>query len=1159
MHTMDDFGAKRVKSNRHIASDPGHSVWVSANAGSGKTRVLTERVLRILLSRTPPSKILCLTYTKAAASEMKNRIYGELSKWVSCSDEELDKSLNELTAGPPSEKARKLARTLFATVVESPEGVRIQTIHSLCQSLLRRFPVEAGVPPHFKVLDEAESKELMEEARRQILLNKAGTRTDLGKALEHIAGRVSEDTFDTLLKHIVSSRRKLACIIQPPGGVENVRRIIKDNVLSRYEVDANTTRREWVNHIVRFEKNADAIRKSIPILLEGSKIEKDIAGELAAWWGATPEERSLLLDDYFSCFLTQDKKKEIKKKVRLCTDDTAKKYPHIRTVLEDEQERIFHHSQVLKSLEIIEHTEHAIAVADAILDTYRTIKERTGGLDFEDQIEKAVKLLTREGIASWVLYKLDGGLDHVLVDEAQDTSPLQWRLIDKLVDEFFHGESAGRSDRTLFVVGDDKQSIFSFQGAEPSAFAGMEEYFSKKITSAGKPYKRVPLEVSYRSAESVLAAVDAVFSDPAVREGVAMIENSVRHSLHRNGEAGRVELWDLTENDKQEEEEGSIWQAANGKPAVHSETKLARRIAATIRSWLNERRQLESKGRAVTPGDILILVKSRSRIVHQLLKALHREKIPVAGSDRLKLKEDVAVMDMLALFRFLLLPEDDMSLAIVLKSPLIGFGEEQLFELAYGRGELTLWQRLKAHENAKTRFGEAHGWLARALAMTDRVAPFELISLVLDSWEGRKHFIARLGEEAMDPLDELASLALTFDREHAPTLQGFLHWFESRDSEVKRDMEQEVDAVRIMTVHGAKGLQAPIVFLPDTTRSGKSDVAPLLFDEQDEWFVWAPSSEARDATSRDLIEQKKTKEAEESRRLMYVAMTRAEDELYVCGFKQDKEMPGDSWYNMISKGFSPIAKRSEKKIKGEQFGMQYTHNPQNRKIDKASIAAGAASPPATGLPEYFLHEPKPEPPLPRPLSPSQVGGKESALLSPMQDAQRILRGTLIHTLLQYLPSVAEEVRTGKARAYLALRCQDEDMRQSILQEVQHLLSHRIMKPFLSGGGISEAPISGVLMNNNGSPFVVSGQIDRLVVNDKEVWVLDYKTGRQVPGGIEDIPGAYITQMQLYRDLLRQIYPSKTVRCALLWTSGPALFELPDALMDAKLSLDAKVA
>jgi ATP-dependent helicase/nuclease subunit A len=1141
-----------MKSPRHTASDPATSVWVSANAGSGKTKVLTDRVLRLLLQGAHPSKILCLTYTNAATAEMKNRIYKQLSDWVAYDDTRLKESLLDLTGNAPDPEVMNLARALFATVIESPEGVRIQTIHALCQSLLRRFPVESGVPPHFRVLDEEASKALIDEARRQMLTSGLSDQTDLAKTLQRFAHKMNEFTFSEMLKQIVKSRRKLQMILQPEKGIERTIQIMREAVLEKYALDRELTLDTWIDEIAHYAPdNLNTIKDSISALQEGLKTDIKIAHALLDWWGVAADERKGRIDAYSHIFLTD----EMEPRKSLITGAFKKKFPALEDALRAEQQRLYHQMQILKSLGVIDYTQQVMVIADAILGSYQAIKERTSSLDFEDQILLTMQLLYREKIAPWILYKLDGGLDHILIDEAQDTSPVQWKLIAKLVEEFFSGEGASKRDRTVFVVGDEKQSIFSFQGAEPRAFEETQSWFNRKLKAAEKPYIRVPLSVSYRSTESVLKAVDAVFSNPSIRKGVAMMENTVTHEAFRTGEAGRVECWDLIEAD--DVEERTAWKVQDlASNMLRPETKLARQIAETIRSWLDEGRILETKNRKVKPGDIMILVRSRSRIVNQLLRALRREDIPVAGSDRLIITDDIAVMDMMALFRFLLLPQDDMSLAIVLKSPLIGLSDEQLFELAYDRGSQSLWERVREYQNKSNDFLQAFAWLSLALSKTDRTPPFELISLVLESWNGKKRFIGRLGEEVQDPLDELLALALRFERENAPSLQAFLHWMESRDTLVKRDMEQGKDEVSILTVHGAKGLQAPIVFLPDTTRAQRNDLMPLLWNENEDWFVWAPSKDEEDTTCYNLRNQQKVKQEEENRRLMYVAMTRAEDELYVCGYSS-KHMPEQCWYNLIKSGLSQVAVPSEKSVRDKKWNMLLFENPQTKKLknmETVHIPIKETQP----LPEYFSKEPPPEPILPKPLSPSQLGGNESNLLSPSQDAQRILRGTLIHKLLQYVPDIAPVNREAKIAAYLEMHSPDTELRSTILKEILSLLEHRIMQPFLTPGGICEAPISGIVKHQDGTPVVVSGQIDRLVVGDKDVWVLDYKTGRKVPKSIADIPDAYIVQMQLYRDLLRQIYPNKAVRSALLWTAGPSLFELDDRVMDAIQALDARV-
>ncbi len=882
------------------AIDPASSFWVTASAGTGKTRVLTSRVLRLMISGVTPDKILCITFTKAAAAEMLTRILDRLGGWAMQSDTDLSADLETLLGGAPDEAVMTRARRLFAQVLDVPGGLRIQTIHSFCQSLLARFPLEADISPSFSAMDERTAEELLAGAIETVLgAARDGGDMELAWAIREISSHVTENVFQELVSSVAGERRTLSRLIHRHGGIEG----LTAEMYRRLGVGLTDTDRD----ILETASSTGAVdhlglRRVTNALMNGSQADKDRGTAIRNWLASDVTNRIAGFDAYRDLFL---KKTDGDIRKNLATRKVLEIDPSADDVLHAEAMRLHAVEDHRKLLKVATATAAIYRLGFAILEEYETAKETHALLDYDDLIERAGTLLGDSDVAAWVLYKLDNGIDHVLVDEAQDTNPDQWRIVRAISDEFFAGQGAHEDARTVFAVGDEKQSIFSFQGADPEIFEDTRGHFSKAVKAAGQPFGDVILNLSFRSTEAVLSYVDKVFAEPEMREGVA--KDTVVHRVKRTGDAGLVEVWPTEEAN--ELPEIQPWtpptrQHASDEPTV----RLANRIADRIQGWIGHE-MLDSKGRPIEPGDIMVLVRRRNEFVDALVNALKRRGVPVSGSDRMILTDQLAVMDLIALGRFMLLPEDDLTLAVVLKCPLIGLSENDLFALAHPR-DGTLWQELSLRRMERPAFEAAHDYLSGLLATADFVPPFEFFSHVLGALEGRHRLVARLGHEVNDPIDEFLGLAFAYERLHPPSLEGFLHWVEAGDGDIKRDLEQGRNEVRVMTVHGAKGLEAPIVFLPDTCQvprersrllalpeNGSADDDPVYAP----LFVWPVRSANEAGIAADARREARAAAEREYRRLLYVALTRAEDRLYVTGWETRQGTGRDSgcWYDRL--------------------------------------------------------------------------------------------------------------------------------------------------------------------------------------------------------------------------------------------------------------------
>ena len=1128
------------------ASDPTASIWVAASAGTGKTKVLTDRVLRLMLAGTEPRRILCLTYTKAAAAEMANRIAERLGDWATAADEELRRKLIDLLGRQPTDDQRRLARQLFARVLDAPGGLNIQTIHAFCQSLLVRFPLEAGVAPHSTVMEERDAEDLLMLAR-QLAIEAADRDGALAGALAVATRHLREGRFADLMAEIAKPPVRLSPMIEAYGAVESAAAAIWE-ILG---VPRNTTPADVVAAACATGAfDAAGLRRAAAALACGSPAERERAAIIHAWLDADWATKAETFDRYASMFLTKDK--EVR--TSLINGKTAAACSGTLETLRQEADRLVCVVPRQRAAATAEASEALLILGQALMRGYRRLKDGRALLDYGDLIEAAARLLRGEGNASWVLFKLDGGIDHVLIDEAQDTAPDQWEVIRALTEEFFAGEGAREVLRTVFAVGDVKQSIFSFQGADPASFLASRDWFAERVPEAR--WRPIELKTSFRSTRAVLQAVDQTFADPEMARSIALEPDIIVHQAYRKLEGGSVELWPPVA--AREPEKQDPWTPPVERLSADSpQSRLALLVAARIQEMLDNREMLESKGRPIVAGDVMVLVRRRTPFMQALVRALKERQLPVAGVDRMLLTEQLAVMDLMALGRFALLPEDDLTLATVLKGPLVGLDEDQLFALGHGRAG-SLWRALRDGARNNNRYARAHRWLSTLLAVADAVPPFEFFMRALgpangDADSGRRKLLTRLGREADDPVAEFLEMALAYERVHAPSLQGFLHWLESSTVEVKRDPEQSrQNAVRVMTVHGAKGLQAPIVFLPDTCQTPelKDNLLWVAGDDGRRVLLWPPRSEFRDPVAETERRRVAARQMQEYRRLLYVAMTRASDRLIVCGWlnrNRNKNGPPDEcWYGLIRRGLEakphdvvddPFLAANSKLIKSAS--VLRISCPQLSTPERPATADEEPPPP---LPAWATR-PAPAEPVPaRPLRPSHADHGRPPFLAPLADAARFQRGRLIHRLLQELPEIAPAARAETARRWLARRTHRLTVEEqaTLAAEVMAVMQHPRIAPLFGPGGRAEVPLSGEIDGQ-----VIAGQIDRLCVGDDEVIVLDYKSDRPAPRDASAVPPAYLRQMAAYRALLCRIYPGRRVRCLLLWTEEPRPMELDD--------------
>ena len=1123
MSARDPASARQL-----AAARPEISTWLSANAGSGKTKVLTDRVARLLLKGVLPEHILCLTYTKAAASEMQNRLFERLGAWSMRADAALRDELQHLGLETELDAAMlRQARTLFARAIEAPGGLKIQTIHSFCAALLRRFPLEAGVSPQFHEMDERASRLLAGTILDDI------SASDQQPVIGAVAAYCNETDVMDLIASVLKHRQLFA-----KGSA-------KAEIWGRLNLPVTLTAEALCAGV--FTKDVwSLIGTLVNVLSTGSPTDQRNGEKLAKLSGPNLEALGLL-EQLLLWGEGTTKNTPFSAKIDAFPTKALRDgalQPHL-PALHALMARVEDTRDQRLGLLAAEKTAVLYAFAAVFLPAYEREKQARGWLDFDDLILKARGLLTDQAVADWVLYRLDGGIDHILVDEAQDTSPIQWQVIEKLAQEFTSGQGArSNRGRTIFVVGDKKQSIYSFQGADPAEFDRMKADFAARLKPTDTPLFDTSLAHSFRSSSAILALVDQLFA-PAAPGAPAAGAVREQHLAFKTKMPGRVDLWPALE--AVERQKDRSWERPVDLPDQDNHlVQLARYIAEEIDHMITQKvaipEEIGKTGhyhmRPVRAADFLILVQRRSDLFQEIIRACKAQNLPIAGADRLKLGAEMAVKDLLALLAFLATPEDDLSLAVVLKSPLVGWDEQTLFSLAQGRGRKFLWQVLRA---ASDQHGRLIAMLNDLLLQADFLRPYELLERVLTHYAGRKLLLGRLGQEAEDGLNALLGQAMAYERSEVPSLTGFLVWMQSDGLEIKRQADQNGNQIRVMTVHGAKGLESPIVILPDTAKRDARLRDDLLV-APDGAFWKVPRAEMPPRL-RELRERKLRAEEEERDRLLYVAITRAEKWLIVAA-AGDLAADQRAWYQKISLGVEALAAQSQRFPTGMGRRFDYgVWGPCSAELEEEQSA------PSLALESFFNEVAPPVPAQPKPLSPSDLGGEKSLHSDAEEtDEDAKLRGLQIHKLLEVLPSLDSSLWpdiSSKILDQAGLPASAETF-EALKAEVLGVLKAPDLQFLFGPDALAEVALSGRVAGLENQQ--IYGIIDRLVVQEAAVWLVDFKSNAQVPERPAEVPLGLLRQMAAYAEVIARTYPDHQIIPALLWTKQARLMPLPDALL-----------
>ncbi len=1131
----------RLEGAQASAADPHAHAALSASAGTGKTEVLTARVLLLLLQGAAPESILCLTFTKAAAAEMANRIGARLAAWVRLKNSDLATDLLNLRAMNDPPTIRR-ARQLFARVLDCPGGLKIQTIHAFAQSLLAAFPDEAGIAPGFQPVEGRAEQELVRRTLADLLSDAEATgNRQLLADVQCLSLRLGEAGAVEYLRECASRHEALAAF-GPPETIEPfVRRMmrlpdgsVEDYLASRCADDG------FDCDLLRAIAEANRAW--------GTSTGKDAVETVERWLGLPAAERAATLPDLAAIVFTQ--KGELRKVSAGQRKADAAYDNHVDRLASAISELL----AVQRGARLASDMAAGLRAGQAFAAAYTVAKRSAGVADFNDLIDWTRRLLRKPGMGDWVRYKLDRQVDHILVDEAQDTNAAQWEIIDKLVEEYFSGASeADLRWRTLFTVGDFKQAIYGFQGTDPQQFErarakyqALAEGLRRAEADLDAPqvepreFRDLSIGASFRSAQPILDVVDAVIRELG-HEALGLARSPDRHVAHHSGRPGKVELWqpfaaEVSDEDSDEGEERWV----DVRDRLYAD-----HLAGRIADLVEQAPILGSTQRKLTPGDILVLVRSRGELASLVVARLFARGVPVAGVDRLHLHDPLAVQDLLAAVSFAVQPNDDLSLANLLVSPLVGWDQDRLRDLAYGR-EGPLWRELRDRAGQGDPFRRAHEELAELLRIADFTPPSRFVETILSgAMQGRRKLYSRLGMASGDAIDELMNSAIEFERNEVASLDRFLSWFSRGEVDVQRDPGAPANEVRVMTVHGAKGLQSPVVIVADATadpaKLGRTPVT-LDFDipELGKAPLLRPKKEERREPFETMLAEQDVRDLQEHWRLLYVALTRAADQLIVSGVAPRAKTDGSDprplncWHRAVQDGL--FAAGAAPVEEGGTVSLVYGSDERVSARRRKSVDL-----PKAELPAWVKEPAPPEARPPRPLAPSALAEDREAAPPPSPEMRAAAeRGTMIHALLERLPPLAVEKRKEAALRWLETSAgiAHTDIREEIARTVCEVISDDRFEALFGPGSLAEAPIAATLPDGR----VIAGTVDRLVVEPHRVLVVDYKTGR-APGRAEDIPVAHRLQMDAYRRALSVIFPDRDIEAALLYTSSAQIFPL----------------
>lgn len=1042
------------------ASDPKFSTWVSASAGTGKTKILTDRVLRLLLQNAEFSKILCLTFTNAAAGEMKERIASSLSDWANTTPLELKEKLRSTLGRNCTKKELEQAQSLYGKYLNSDEKINVQTIHSFCQKLLKKFPLEAGISPSFAIIDEIKSYQILKQIKNELLSKNA-----LLPINDYLNSNFHEVIIDEIISEIVQNKIKFF-------NSNYKYECIKSESQEIIESMSSFSSLEWKN-------------------IASISLIQDIVG-----LNQTPEQ----IKKFFLTDSGQKRKKIVPQKI-------IKTGSNLYSDLETIQDQVFILDQKEKTKQLELHSKLLSMLGSAILAEYEKYKSKKGLLDYDDLIIYSSKLLKASDAKEWVLYKLDGGIDHLLVDEAQDTSFNQWQIIEALIEEFYSGDSKEiKQERTVFVVGDEKQSIFSFQGADVSSFARMNSALKNRMQYGGKHFIDLQLEISYRSAKEILDGVHIVFDNICRKMPGLFNENIKQLSAHRNKHSGSIEIWPLCSS---EETSNDFWPISTIAETKTSQIILAETISSFIKEQLLSKRILPATGKEIAPNDFMILFRTRDELTNEVIHALKKDNIEVTGLDRISLCDNLAVMDLISVAKFVLNPCDDLNLCSLLKSPIFGLSEKEIYEISINRQENSVWKILQSNNKYSSLNKKLQNFID--LYQVSHIGNF--FQYIVDVLDYRRLLNSSCEPDSNDAIDELLYTCNNFYKQNNSSIQHFIFWIEEHDTSIKRN-SADAGKVKIMTLHASKGLQSPFVILCDTT-SVPTQTNRFQWHNENT-LLSAKNSSSTPEYFKDIKKQEQSKAYAEYLRLLYVGMTRAEDHLIICGHQGKKTIPENCWYELIRSSLS------EKSILNDNGNLIFGNMQQD-------ICVTLSEKDQQNKIEFFSNKLSQETIK---IKPKYISSHTHT--SPLTKKDPMSYGLIFHKILEdslVVPNL------NIMKTHPLIQTINVESKERMLKSIDKIINNQKFCNLIKEDFCTE-----IAIGTEDSGLTKIGRIDLMIIKNSEAIIIDYKSDINPPKDNKQIPKSYQKQLDFYKNTVQKIYPKKNIITMILWLENGELME-----------------
>ena len=1091
--------------NQQLASDPKNSVWVMASAGSGKTKVLTDRILRLLLEDVAPHKILCLTFTKVASVEMQERLNKELQNWIICNDKELFEKLLNLTGEKPEAHFISKARGLLIKILNAELKIKIQTIHSFCQSILKSFPFEAKIPINFELLEENQAKILLKNSQKNILQN-ATKDEELRDLIFKINSQISDESFTLLLSNLLQNKDKINFITHKYFGIKNAIKEMREKFNLNYE---NNNFLEIYNKIFNdFVENLNLSQLQIfNKKLSESSGKNDLKSfENIKKFIENPKfENFKFIQDGF--FTKENTPRKFSKKI----------YENLTKEIDNFYTKINDFNKQNQACITIENSYNLIKIVMAILDDFQKIKIANCYLDYGDLINIANQVLENPEFSDWIKLKMDSSFDHILIDEAQDTNPIQWSIIKSLTDDFFSGESSSNKSRSIFVVGDEKQSIMGFQGADINQTKLFYDYLLQK---SNFQLQNIDLNISFRSGINILNLVDDVFNnnDCNLNKSLCKIGKYTNHQSFRQS-AGYVEIWQndgISETKIDNDEDSELhqnqdfiidqdsaetpkkstkkipidfsWKIDFSNQATDNNHDLiAKFVSQKIKKWIDEKRLIHDKNRPIEYGDIMILVRNRQNgLIDKLSQNFNQLKIPFISVGKIKFSENLLIQDILNIAKFALLPSDCFNLACLLKSPFFNVEEDELFELCKIKNDKqqNLWSSLKS-----TKY---YNSLENIINLSKKNDVYEFFFKILNDVQNQINIASRFTIEGLEIVNNFLFICNDFNQKNATNLQNFIEFVEKIDPEIILNSTSK-NQIKITTIHSSKGLQAPIVIMPDCLYSYSNQLdnkEKILW--LDDFPLWINKDSKINSLIKKVSDIKISENYEEHLRLLYVALTRAEDEIYIGGLSNKKDEK--CWYEIINK----INSNNYRKTKFE--------NPKNNILIKnfpTKISLENSN---------FVFNDK-------------HINYEYDLVN-----QGLITGKILHKILEIIGKNFEMPKVWLKNIINNFVKNSSDIhlseQKNILQIIENFLDSKL---FLE---IFEVNFDGKILCEYEIFYNKKIlRIDLIKIYKNEILIIDYKSDEIMP---DNIPEQYFDQLNLYKSALQKLYPDHKINCAILW-------------------------